>query len=87
MKDKDEEDLEGILNKKFSKKNKQILDIIDEEQLKNKIIEWTPEEIIEIDKLREEYANSGLKFFDETKDPMVLIYIGHVDSGKSTISG
>lgn len=87
LKDKDEEDLEGILNKKFTKKNKQALDIIDEEQLKNKIIEWTPEEIIEIDKLKEEYANSGLKFFDETKDPMVLIYIGHVDSGKSTISG
>ena len=61
--------------------------MIDEEALKNRAIEWTPEEIIEIDKLREEYAKSGLKFYNEAKEPMVLIFIGHVDSGKSTISG
>lgn len=29
----------------------------------------------------------GLKQFDMSKEPLVLIFIGHVDSGKSTISG
>lgn len=28
-----------------------------------------------------------LKIQDPTKEPLILIFIGHVDSGKSTISG
>lgn len=28
-----------------------------------------------------------VKIFDETKEPMVMIFIGHVDAGKSTICG
>jgi len=41
------------------------------------------EEVVDVDKIRQEKENT----YNKDKDPMNLIIIGHVDSGKSTICG
>ena len=48
---------------------------------------FKPEEIIDIDALKIESQNKEIGIFDENKEPLVSIFIGHVDSGKSTICG
>lgn len=48
---------------------------------------FKPEEIIDIESLKIESQNKEVNIFDETKEPLVSIFIGHVDSGKSTICG
>lgn len=70
----------------MKKKNKQEIILLNEEDLL-KPIEWSPEEILNPAELQELAKEKGLKQFDMTKEPLVLIFIGHVDSGKSTISG
>lgn len=49
-----------------------------------KPIVWSPEEIIDPSKL---LIKDDLREFDTSKEPLITIFIGHVDSGKSTISG
>jgi peptide chain release factor subunit 3 len=48
---------------------------------------FKPEEIIDIEALKLENKDKELNVFDESKEPLVSIFIGHVDSGKSTICG
>lgn len=52
-----------------------------------KPIEWSPEEILNPAELLLKAKEANLHIFDIAKEPLVLIFIGHVDSGKSTISG
>lgn len=59
---------------------------MDEELLKKKI-QWSPEEILNPVELKKKADEQGLHQFDTSKEPLVLIFIGHVDQGKSTISG
>ena len=50
-------------------------------------IDWSPEEIYYLSELLKHADETGLRHFNLKKSPMVMIFIGHVDSGKSTISG
>lgn len=82
-----EYEMEGIKDDVKPKKEKpQALELIDETK-KFKPIVWSPEENIDIELLRENINEEKVKLFDETKEPLVMIFIGHVDSGKSTICG
>ena len=44
------------------------------------------EEVVDLQKIKGKVENQG-RLFDETKEAMNIIIIGHVDSGKSTICG
>jgi polynucleotide 5'-kinase involved in rRNA processing len=65
--------------------------LIDENEVKFKPIEWSNEEIFSIpDILKQNNAldeKKKLHVYDSNKEPLIVIFIGHVDSGKSTISG
>lgn len=52
-----------------------------------KPIAFKKEEEIDIESLRVDGQSKGLKIFDADKEPLVAIFIGHVDAGKSTICG
>lgn len=52
-----------------------------------KPIVFKPEEIVDREDLVVQAQLNNLKIQDQTKEPLVLIFIGHVDSGKSTTSG
>lgn len=52
-----------------------------------KQIAFREEEVIDRASLLTRAADLNLEVFDETKEPLVIIFIGHVDSGKSTIAG
>ena len=71
---------------KPEKKKVEKIEIL-EEEVKFRPIVWSPEEMIDINTLRENINEDKVKLFDETKQPLVMIFIGHVDSGKSTICG
>ena len=60
---------------------------MEKEGRKFKNIEWTPEEIFYLNELLTHSDENGLRHFNLKKSPMVMIFIGHVDSGKSTICG
>lgn len=69
------------------KKKKVAKKVVVETVEKFKKIEWTPEEVLNTDDLFQKFENSKLKVYDRSKEPLIIIFIGHVDSGKSTISG
>lgn len=50
-------------------------------------IAFKEEEVMDRKVLCTRAADAGLDTLDEGKEPLVLIFIGHVDSGKSTIAG
>ena len=52
-----------------------------------KPIVFKPEEVVDREDLVLQAKQTGLKVPDQTKEPLILIFIGHVDSGKSTTSG
>jgi len=52
-----------------------------------KAIVFKPEEVVDRADLLVQAEQSGLKIADQNKEPLILIFIGHVDSGKSTTSG
>lgn len=52
-----------------------------------KPIVFKPEEVVDREDLILQAQQMGLKVPDQTKEPLILIFIGHVDSGKSTTSG
>ena len=52
-----------------------------------KPIVFKSEEEIDVNKLKSEAFSQELKVFDDSKEPLVSMFIGHVDSGKSTICG
>lgn len=52
-----------------------------------KAIVFKPEEKTDQTKLKEWAKEKNIAVPDDTKEPMVMIFIGHVDSGKSTIAG
>ena len=83
----DEEDLTNILTKKLDKKAKHEVQQQDTDRKRFKTIEWTPEEIFYLNELLTHADDNGLRHFNLKKSPMVMIFIGHVDSGKSTICG
>lgn len=83
----DEEDLTDILKKKLTKKERQEVQIMEEGQRRIRAIEWTPEERFYLKELLEQAELQKVAVFNTKKSPMVMIMIGHVDSGKSTISG
>lgn len=52
-----------------------------------KQIVFREEEVLERASLLTRAADLGLAAPDESREPLVIIFIGHVDSGKSTIAG
>lgn len=78
--------LADILNTKIQKtKTKTITS--DPNEVTFRPIVWTAEEIFDKMELLMSAKEKNLKVFEENKEPLILIFIGHVDSGKSTISG
>ena len=71
--------------KKKGKKAKQTVKPIEAPAIKPII--FKPEEVLNVNDLQTMAKTKELGVFDETKEPLILIFIGHVDSGKSTISG
>lgn len=71
--------------KKKTKKTKQQIKPIEAPTIKP--IVFKKEEILNKNDLLKQAEANELRTFDETKEPLILIFIGHVDSGKSTISG
>ena len=79
----------GILSKNQKKKKTkkpQIVPIVDSPVFYKKLI-FKQEERANIDQLKEEAKKAELAIFDEDKEPLVAMFIGHVDCGKSTICG
>lgn len=72
---------------KPEKKKVEKLEVVEEETRKFRPIVWNPEETIDVTLLRQNMNEDKVKVFDEKKQPLVMIFIGHVDSGKSTICG
>ena len=58
-----------------------------EGQRRTRAIEWTPEEKFYLKELLEQAETQKIAVLNNKKSPMTMIMIGHVDSGKSTISG
>lgn len=48
---------------------------------------WKPEEYIDKEALKKSVDSKTANLFDESKQPLIVVFIGHVDSGKSTICG
>lgn len=69
------------------KEKPQAVDAQDEKEIKFKPIIFNKEESVDPDAIRETLNLDKVKIFDSTKEPLVMIFIGHVDSGKSTICG
>ena len=82
-----EKSLAKILEEGVGTKGKEEIILIDEEALKFKPIEWSPEELLNPQELLKRAEEDKLHTFDPTKEPLIIIFIGHVDSGKSTLSG
>ncbi len=90
LKTRDEDALKHILegfNIANLKKKTQKVTLLTENELKFKKIVWSPELVLTKEELYDQYKGTELEFYDKTKEPLVVIFIGHVDSGKSTISG
>lgn len=71
----------------MARKEKQEVQQTAKEGRKFKTIEWSPEELFYLNELLTEADEKGLRHFNLKKSPMVMIFIGHVDSEKSTICG
>lgn len=54
---------------------------------KEKIEVFETEEVVDTQALLKAVDREKVKVFDESREPLVMIFIGHVDSGKSTICG
>lgn len=72
---------------KPKKERQQVAEIIEEDAKKFKPTVWNPEEVVDVESIRGNMNEEKVRIFDETKEPLVMIFIGHVDSGKSTICG
>jgi peptide chain release factor subunit 3 len=73
--------------KKTKAKAQPLLELNTQPKMISKPLIFKPEEVIDIESLRIEGQTKELNIFDESKEPLVSIFIGHVDSGKSTICG
>ena len=60
--------------------------MVEDESIAFKPIVWTEEQVVDMQTLLKTPLKD-LKIFDQSKEPLVTIFIGHVDSGKSTIGG
>jgi peptide chain release factor subunit 3 len=87
LRDFEEELRVNIEAPKIIKPKVEKVELIEEEVKKFKPIVWSPEETIDIQSIKANMNEEKVKVFDETKEPLVMIFIGHVDSGKSTICG
>jgi peptide chain release factor subunit 3 len=78
-----------ILKNQKANKNKKTAKVVQNISLEPtfKPIVFKPEEIVLKTDLVAQALKDEVKMFDDKKEPMILIFIGHVDSGKSTISG
>ena len=71
----------------MTRREKQDVQVLQEGQRKRRAIEWSPEEKLYLKELLEQAELQKLPVLNPKKSPMTMIMIGHVDSGKSTISG
>ena len=69
------------------KKETKKLVFVDEETIKFKPIVFSPEEVIDLKDLKANVNTNKVRVFDDSKEPLVMIFIGHVDHGKSTLCG
>lgn len=81
-------ELDILKNDKINKKKNTIKTVhnVTTEPTFKKIV-FSPEEIIHKNDLVAQALKEEVKMFNDKKEPLILIFIGHVDSGKSTISG
>ena len=85
-----EDEMDGkstVVVRKEPKKEPKKIVFVDEEALKFKPIVFNPEEVINFDDLKDNVDTHKFKLFDQSKTPLVMIFIGHVDHGKSTLCG
>lgn len=78
--------LKGVKKVTKQKKNQKMPIPLSNEPIFKPIV-FKPEEVVDRVDLVLQANQSGLKVQDQNKEPLVLIFIGHVDSGKSTTSG
>lgn len=86
FKNENKNEIEDTL-RQCKQKKKKVKEVVLEVVETFKKIEWKPEEDLNKDDLFEKFENSKQKLYDRSKEPLIIIFIGHVDSGKSTISG
>ena len=77
---------EEVVKKEVKKEVKKVV-YLDADAVKFKPIVWEPEVDIDIADLKENMNENKVRLFDDRKEPLVMIFIGHVDNGKSTICG
>jgi translation elongation factor EF-1alpha len=85
-----EYEMDGIATevvRREPKKETKKLVFLDEETIKFKPIVFSPEEVIDLKELKASVNTNKVRVFDDTKEPLVMIFIGHVDHGKSTLCG